>query len=115
MNPSAKKIAKAAFFLSATVILTVTGWVFSWSQVHSRDWKGEAGIVLLLPYAAVNRVFFWFFHSEQLSPSMYHLAFLLGSLGQILYYYAIFALVRYMAEMVRQPPRSSPKKGDRPQ
>lgn len=111
MIPSAKntatKIAKATFFLSATVVLTLTGWFLSWSQIHSPNWKGEVGIVLLLPYAAVNRVFFWFFHSEQLSPSMYHLAFLLGSLGQMLYYYTIFALVRYVAEMVRRHPRET--------
>jgi len=101
-----RKLAWIGFFLFVTLLLTVVGWLFSLSQIHSRDWKGEVSILLLLPYAGVNRVFWWASHSEQLSPSMYHLAFVLGSLGQLLYYFAIFALVKYLAKALRHRARS---------
>jgi len=98
---TAKQVAKVALLLAVAAVLTLTGWYFSWTQVHLRDWKGDVGIALLLPYAAVNRAFQWFTHSEQLSVSMYHLAFLLGSVGQVLYYYALYILMRRLVRIVR--------------
>jgi len=95
-------VATAVLFLIVTVLLTLTGWYFSLTQVHLRDWKGKLGILLLLPYAAVNRLFQWLLHSEQLSPSMYHLSLFLGSIGQLLYYFLIFALVKQLAGIVRR-------------
>lgn len=98
-----KSLAKAVLFLAISAFLTLVGWYFSWSQVHSRDWKGTAAIVLLLPYLLVNRAIHWFSGAEPLSVPVYRLSFVLGSAGQLLYYFGIFALIRRLASVLRRP------------
>ncbi len=105
-----KGFAKALLFLLVSAFLTLMGLYFSWSQVHSPDWKGEAAIVLLLPFAVINRMVHWFSHSEPMSSSTYHLTFFLGCLGQLLYYFAIFTLINRLVWRWRQPLRSSTRR-----
>jgi hypothetical protein len=87
-------------FLLLSIILTFMGFYFSWRQVHSPDWTRGVAIVLLLPYAAVNQIFHWFTGPEPLSTPVYHAAFVLGSIAQLLYYFTIFALLKRLLKLV---------------
>lgn len=81
------------FFL-VSLFLTALGFYFSWSQVHSPDWTGGVGVLLLLPYAAVNVIFHWFTGPRPLSTPVYQASFVLGTILQLLYYYVLFRLFR---------------------
>jgi hypothetical protein len=82
-------------------MLTLAGFYFSWRQVHSPDWTRGIAIVLLLPYAVVNRVFHWFTGPEPLSTRVYYLAFSLAFLAQLFYYLVIFTLLRRLISALR--------------
>ncbi len=101
-----KRIAGIVLFLVISTILTFTGFYFSWSQIHSPDWTGKVGLVLLLPYAGVNRMFHWFTGPDALPTHIYYVAFFLGTLAQMFYYFAVFTLLKRMASLLTRAPRS---------
>ena len=106
-------LVKIALVLMLTVILTAAGFYFSVLQVHSPDrTRGIVSIVLLLPYAVVNRVFHWFTGPEPLSPPVYWAAFVLGSVAQLLYYFVIFTLLQRLAAAFRPAQRGLTKEGE---
>src|SRR5437870_118585 len=90
----ALRLVWISLFLLLSLFLTATGFYFSWSQVHSPDWTRGVAVLLLLPYAAVNLVFHWFTGPQPLSTPVYQVSFVLGTVLQLLYYYATFRLLR---------------------
>ena len=96
MKSAAQRLIWAILFLLATLLLTFLGFYFSWRQVHSPDWTRFLAIALLLPYAATRVVFHWFAGPQALSTPVYYASFLIGTLLQLLYYYAIFRLLRLL-------------------
>ncbi len=103
---AALRLAGILLFLLLSLILTFMGFYFSWRQVHSPDWTKGVALVLLLPFAAVNQIFHWFTGPQPLSTPVYHAAFLLSSIAQLLYYFTIFTLLK---RLVRRVLRSSAK------
>jgi len=87
-------------------MLTFTGFYFSWSQIHSPDWTGKIAIVLLLPYAAVNKLFHWVTGPAALQTHVYYAAFSLGTLAQMFYYFAVFRLLKRLVPLLKRAPRS---------
>jgi hypothetical protein len=78
--------------------------VFSWIQVHSPGWRGIAALVLLLPYAVVNWISGAATGHGSLPRSLYYLTFLVGTLGQLAYYFGVFTLMkRFVSTMRRRP------------
>jgi hypothetical protein len=101
---AALRLAGILLFLLLSVILTFTGFYFSWRQVHSPDWTRGVAIVLLLPFAAVNQIFHWFTGPQPLSTPLYHAAFVISAMGQLLYYFTIFTLLRLLMRLVLRSP-----------
>jgi len=110
---AALRFAGILLFLLLSVILTFLGFYFSWRQVHSPDWTRGVAIALLLPFAAVNHIFHWFTGPEPLSTPVYHAAFTISAIAQLLYYLTIFTLLK---RLVKRVLRSSAREreGERP-
>lgn len=108
MSRNAKFAAKMIILLLVTAFLTGLGMVFSWIQAHSPGWWGKAALVLLLPYAAVNWIFAGWFGHVYLPRPLYYSRFLLGSLGQLFYYFAIFTLMKRFVSGLRRRGNKAP-------
>ncbi len=108
LSRSAKLVVSTIVLLLVTASLTALGMVFSWIQVHSPGWRGRVALVLLLPYAAVNWIFASVFGHGTLPRPLYYFRFVLGSLGQIFYYFAIFTLMKRFVSGLRRRENNAP-------
>ena len=109
LSKKAKTVAKIVLFLVVSVFLTVLGMAFSWNQVHVPDWRGKAAIVLLLPFWVINSIFRSFSPDGHLSPLSYRIAFVLASVGQLAYYFAIMTFMKWGISGIRRRFKTSEK------
>src|SRR5262249_2997116 len=95
---TAKSVGKAALFLAVTSLLTLLGMASSWIQVEApTTTRAVLSIVLLLPIAALSALFRSVSADGHLTTFTYRLSLTLGLLGQCLYYYAAFLVLRWSA------------------
>src|SRR5262245_41971870 len=89
---------KLTLFLTVTTLLTLLGLAYSWIQVEAPTaTHAVVSIVLLLPIAALSALFRSVSHDGHLTTFTYRLSLTLGVLGQFLYYYAVFLLLKWSA------------------
>jgi len=109
LSKKARTVAKIVLFILVSVLLTLLGMAFSWSQVHVPDWRGKAAIALLLPFAVINSIFRSFSPDGHLSPLSYRIAFALASVGQLAYYFAIMTLMKWAISGIKRRFKTSPQ------
>jgi hypothetical protein len=84
-----------AIVLPITFLLTVLGLFFAWQQAEAPDLIRRTLVFVLIPPMAVLAALIKATSSDHnLSASAYRLVLVLGSVGQVLYYYAIFIFIR---------------------
>jgi hypothetical protein len=98
----AHRVLKILLFVLFSIVLTLAGFYFTIRQIHSPDWTGVLGVVLLLPFGITNRIFHWFTGPGPLSPRIYQAASLLGFLLQLLYYLPIFTFLKRLFAMLKR-------------
>jgi hypothetical protein len=113
LSVNVRRTAGIVLFLMLSAVLTFMGFYFSWRQVHSPDWTRWIALALLLPFAGVNKIFHWFAGAEPLQGLLYHIAFGLGSIAQLLYYFAIFTLLKRLLPVSQRAELSTVRKGER--
>jgi hypothetical protein len=113
LSRNVRRIAGTVLFLILSALLTFMGFYFSWRQIHSPDWTRWVALALLFPFACVNKIFHWFAGPEALSTPLYHAAFVLGSITQLLYYFAIFTLLKRLLPVSQRAGQSIARKGER--
>ena len=96
-----RSVIAALVFVFVATLMTLVGWYFALLQVHNPDWKGSVSIALLLPYILVDHIFARF-HQSHPSRSPFDPPFVLGSVGQLLYYFGIFSLIRLIATRLQR-------------
>jgi len=106
-------VLKVVVFFLLSAVLTLTGSYFSIRQIHSPDWTGILGAILLLPYGITNLAFHWFTGPGPFSSRIYQAATLFGSLLQLLYYLVIFTFLKRLFALLKRRLGSSANEGER--
>jgi len=91
---AARRVALATLFLAVALVVTLTGFYLSWTQIHSPRPSALLGVALIF----------------------YYLAFALGSVAQLSYLFGILSLARFMvsAALSRSRPDTVRQGDDRP-
>jgi hypothetical protein len=113
---AARRVALAILFLAVALVVTLTGFYLSWTQIHSPRPNALLGVALIWPYAIVNWIFHAILGPEPLPTRVYYLAFALGSVAQLSYLFGILSLARFMvsAALSRSRPDTVRQGDDRP-
>ena len=90
-----RRLAVMLLFLAFALVVTVTGFYLSWTQIHSpHKATALAGAALIWPYAIVNRAFHLVLGPNALPTSVYEFAFCVGSAAQTFYLFGVMSLTR---------------------
>jgi hypothetical protein len=102
----ARRLGLALLFVVFALGVTLTGFYLAVTQIHSPRPAALAGVVLIWPYALVNRIFHAILGPAPLSPPVYYVGLMVASVIQLFYVFAIVWLARLVFPATRSHPDS---------
>ena len=99
-------VRRAAIALTLAVILTSYGFLNFWQGIEAPNARNHVlTIALLLPIAGMSTLFRAISTDGHLSPLSYRLVLVIGSAGQLLYYYLFVLILERLVTVVVKPQR----------